>query len=92
MGGSRALVSSLSFFFASLARASSDDIFIAYSMTFMVELNELTLRSDDHNSKGMITLSKLLFTAFIWHIWRGMNARIFRKSKRKPDQIMQYFT
>lgn len=37
----------------------------------------------------MATLTKLLFTFFIWHIWRERNARIFKKYRRRSEYIIK---
>ena len=55
----------------------------------LLELIQSTLLGVDQNSKGMTSLCKLIFTAFIWHIWREKNAHIFRNVSRGADHVIR---
>lgn len=43
----------------------------------------------DQQSEGALTLGKLLFNAFVWHIWAERNCRIFRATSNSSIAITQ---
>ena len=55
------------------------------SSTALVE--SITLRIDPHH-KGLQTLGKIIFSAFIWHIWHEMNYRIFRAQSTSAINVV----
>ena len=43
----------------------------------------------DQQAKGLQTLGKLLFNAFIWRIWAERNGRIFRSNEHSSKVVLQ---
>ena len=44
----------------------------------------------DQQSDGTITLDKLLFNDFVWHVWAERNARIFWLTAKSSSSIVQH--
>lgn len=37
----------------------------------------------------MVSLCRLLFTSFIWHIWSERNAQVFWNASKKPEHVLR---
>lgn len=46
----------------------------------------------ENQEKGLQTLGKLIFNAFIWHIWAERNGRIFRSKDTPSKAVVQKIT
>lgn len=54
-----------------------------------IELLDSILLPLDSHEKGLHTLGKLLFSAFVWHIWAERNGRIFRCKANQSMVVVQ---
>ena len=43
----------------------------------------------DQNSEDSIILGKLIFNAYVWHVWAERNARIFRHKATSSGSIVR---
>ena len=53
------------------------------------ELLDSIISHIDQHSEGALTLGKILFIAFVWHIWAERNSMIFRTKANSSGAIMQ---
>lgn len=52
------------------------------------ELLDSIISRIDQQSEGAITLSKLLFNAYVWNIWAERNCRIFRAKAHSIETVV----
>lgn len=57
--------------------------------TSPIELLDSIILPFENQEKGVQTLGKLLFNAFIWHIWAERNGRIFRSTSKTSGAVLQ---